>query len=197
VVQSLENRSKEIQHTLELMTEIAKQTNLLALNAAIEAARAGEEGKGFAVVADEVRKLADLSNQHAENIQVVLKDLVTDTTDLSSEMTHTQETTNIGTSKVKETYTTFKTIVKKVDHVDKLLDTSSHMAENIGKNASIVYQNLDEMIVASETNKENISNISISSEQLLTTLTDFGHITKSLREVTDNLNGQISDVQLR
>ena len=90
VVDRLENRTKEIQTTLQLMTEIAQQTNLLALNAAIEAARAGESGKGFAVVADEVRKLADLSSQHAHQIGRVVEDLTADTVDLGNEMEQMQ-----------------------------------------------------------------------------------------------------------
>lgn len=79
VVQQLENRSKDIETALLLITRISQQTNLLALNAAIEASRAGEAGKGFAVVADEVRKLADLSNQYATQISQVVKELRSDT----------------------------------------------------------------------------------------------------------------------
>lgn len=58
-VDTLAERSQEINGIVDLISGIASQTNLLALNAAIEAARAGEAGRGFAVVAGEVRQLAE------------------------------------------------------------------------------------------------------------------------------------------
>ena len=58
-VDTLAERSREINGIVDLISGIASQTNLLALNAAIEAARAGEAGRGFAVVAGEIRSLAE------------------------------------------------------------------------------------------------------------------------------------------
>ena len=64
----LEELTKKIEESTNLIDTIASQTNLLALNAAIEAARAGEAGRGFSVVADEVRKLAEHSTKTAKDI---------------------------------------------------------------------------------------------------------------------------------
>lgn len=65
-----------IRELSETILGISGKTNLLALNASIEAARAGEAGKGFAVVAGEIGVLAGNTNEAANEIQKMSKDVV-------------------------------------------------------------------------------------------------------------------------
>lgn len=70
------NAVLKIKELSDAILDISEQTNLLALNATIEAARAGEAGKGFAVVAGEIGALAGHTNDAANEIQIMSKDVV-------------------------------------------------------------------------------------------------------------------------
>lgn len=77
-IETLNQKTHQINIIVDTISSIADQTNLLALNAAIEAARAGDSGRGFAVVAEEVRKLASQSSDATNKIGTLVQDIRSD-----------------------------------------------------------------------------------------------------------------------
>ena len=112
MIESLNERSKEVSTILNVITAIAEQTNLLSLNAAIEAARAGEHGRGFSVVAEEVRKLAEQSQQSAKEIDAIVQRIQMETENAVQKMAEVNEDVNTGVQISNEAIEKFQQILK-------------------------------------------------------------------------------------
>src|SRR5450631_1654804 len=72
-VQTLGDRSREINEIVDVISSIAHQTNRLALDAAIQAAMAGENGKGFGAVAADIRRLAERAKDQTNKITSIVR----------------------------------------------------------------------------------------------------------------------------
>lgn len=75
-IKGIKSSSEKIDGIVDNLKKIAEQTKIISLNALIEAARAGEKGKGFSVVAKEVKKLSEQSTNSANEISLLIGELV-------------------------------------------------------------------------------------------------------------------------
>lgn len=114
-VNATNESANKISEAIEIITNIAEETNLLSLNASIEAARAGEQGKGFAVVANQIQKLAEQSNESAQKIADIIRDLLNDSKHTVTVMDEVQEIVNEQQEKLLQTKSQFSDVSRGID----------------------------------------------------------------------------------
>ncbi len=83
-IQTLGNRSQEIEMIINVIETVNEEMNLLSLNAAILAAEAGEQGKGFSVVAKTIKDLSDQTERKTKEIATLIQAVQRDMADAES-----------------------------------------------------------------------------------------------------------------
>jgi len=131
IVQSLKEKSQEVNTIITLISDIADQTNLLALNASIEAARAGEHGKGFTVVANEVKKLAVQTGEATVDIRDIIDEIIASTGTASESMNNGLQEVKSSMNQVEKLGGIFDAIHQAFNDVNSQIEAVSARSQQI------------------------------------------------------------------
>ncbi|QCR32333.1 methyl-accepting chemotaxis protein [Lysinibacillus sp. SGAir0095] len=191
-IQSLTERSKQVDSILKIITGIAEQTNLLSLNASIEAARAGEHGKGFAVVANEVKKLAEQSRESAKDIQDIISAIQNDTENTVKIMSHVTQEVNNGVAISNEAVTRFYGIIDTMNKVTPQMEEVSATVQQVSASIQDTTERVNENALLAQGNAAASEQVAASAQQQLAAMEEISASAHALTEMAEELQLLIS-----
>lgn len=197
ILEAINGQSAQVSEIIETINAIAQQTNLLALNAAIEAARAGENGRGFAVVAGEVRKLSDESNVRANEISVLVSDMVSQIGKAVTAMRGASQAVTQGAEIVHETDRAFVHIIDSVeiitDNVQEILEITR---DEVATSEEII-KLIDSMGTISEQTAASSESVSSATEEQASTVNNLAASAEEVSAMANELETLVENFKIR
>jgi methyl-accepting chemotaxis protein len=179
-VQTLGDRSREINNIVEVIANIAHQTNRLALDAAIQAAMAGENGKGFGAVAADIRRLAERAKEQAGSIGRIVRGVREDIGAVAVSMRDTERETSAGAELAQEAGNSLESIFGVVERQAYEIEAINQMAAQQLQSSSAVVQIMQAVSDSTQQSSgstrdaaQNMERLARLAEQLLASVEAF------------------------
>ena len=196
VVSGLGEKSQQIGQILDVISEIAGQTNLLALNAAIEAARAGEQGRGFAVVAEEVRKLAEQSQEAAQQIALIVREIQAQTEQAIGAMASGNAKVNEGVDVVRTAGEALQNILGKITGSVAVIEAITAAADKQVDGMTAMVKGTEQVAVIARQSSANAQTTAAASEQVTASMEEIAGAANSLASMAGELQQLVSKFRI-
>jgi methyl-accepting chemotaxis protein len=161
----LEGLSKKVNGIISTINDISSQTNLLALNAAIEAARAGEHGKGFTVVAEEVRKLSEQTNVGANEISLLVNEMVVEIGKAVDSMNIGKSAVENGVAIINDTDKSFISVITAVEQIAKDIQQIVDVTKDEVASSDKIVNTINTVATITETTAANSEEVAAAAEE--------------------------------
>ncbi|MNO41257.1 Methyl-accepting chemotaxis protein McpB [compost metagenome] len=195
-VTSLNEQSQQIGTIVSTIKGISEQTNLLALNAAIEAARSGEQGRGFAVVASEVRKLAGQTSEAAEQVSVMIEEIISSIGHAHHSMSKGQNEVAAGVQAIDDTGKAFERILQASQTIVNQVKQSSTAAQQMYTGSEQISSAVMEVEQVSLHSASAAQTVSAAALEQLAAMEEIAASARKLQEGSNEMRALVNQFKL-
>ena len=195
-VKDTNTSAEKINIASQSIQNIAAQTNLLALNAAIEAARAGESGRGFSVVAEEIRKLAEQSTQSAKEIEAIVQELHSKSSNTITTVEKVRDIVLEQENAVKATEERYNGIAEAIELTIEVINRLNVSGTEMEAKKNQIVEVLKNLSYIAEQNANSTREVSASAEELTASMVMISEASENLAVLAQTLEEEISKFKI-
>ncbi|MBW6410102.1 methyl-accepting chemotaxis protein [Clostridium weizhouense] len=188
----LEERTKQIEETLDLVKNISKQTKLLSLNASIEASRAGESGKGFVIVAKEIKKFSQETEIVLQKTENLIKEIIRESNSTAKLMNMDINDSIKELNNIKNSQSALNNIAENLNNFEEFAKNLSNLVELQKNTSTVVKKSLKDISLSSNKIENSINDIVNYNMKQEKTVHILNQNSKLLNIITDSLKTLIS-----